>query len=302
MDKFNLKSFVKQGYWSTSILKEEYDHDNFIIHNGERGIYCNYVPNVVTSKIEKRKTPARWTLYLLHGSHPNFIFTNKCKYIGHVEENKKSPDKQKAKDLAIHSCKELFEKGRFDVSDSDIINAPTTRYAFNLKRHKQAVHGTSPFNYNDSDNYRGNSWMPVNPSKDPYSASWYTTHVPQFGGDTFGKKRREFNNLSNANNTNDEKDNKNTKHTDPTRDYNDIWNVHKLNKDEASRMGEEAPELWQIVAPAGKNPDRAAETLKQKFPSCKIKVENNSISVLAPSMEMSLEIEKYLANAKKMKL
>jgi len=51
----------------------------------------------------------------------------------------------------------------------------------------------------------GPSWVQVD-NHDPYQSSYYTTAVPQFGGDTLGPKRRDFDrNTSNSNQTNKDK-------------------------------------------------------------------------------------------------
>lgn len=293
---FNLKKHCNR-MWSIQIAKEEYGPNNFVLHNGERGIYCVWVPDGIVSKIEKRKTPGRWILYILHGTYPDFIFTDSCKRLGWVSENRVNPDKQKAKDLAIQKCKEIFVRGRFRTTDADLINAPFAHYA----SQKTAVHGLSPFNYNDVDMSKGNSWLPVNPYHDPYSPSSYTTHVPQFGGDTFGKQRRKFDGLSNGNNTNDEDEMKNTRHSDPATDYNSIWRDNMINK--TLQSDKDAPnETWQISAPAGKTPDKAVQSLKEQFPHADIKIENGRLSILVRSIEEALDVEKHLHSAIKTKL
>ena len=298
---FNLSKHKIASLWSAEIAKEEYNENNFIIHNNQRGIFCTYIPASVVSEIEKIKRPGRWIMHLLHGIYPDFIFTTKCKKLGYATENSQRPDKKNAKDLVITLCKKEFEKGKFEPTDADVINAPSSKYSFNLKKHKKAVHGLSPFNYNDADNYRG-SWAPVSPSSSPYSPSLYVTHVPNFGGGTYSKERGMFNNLSNGNNTNDEPDMKNTRHTDPLTDYNEIWKANKLNKERDSRMGKSSPESWELIAPAGKDPHKAIKMLKEKFPGITATVDKGEIKIIVNDFKMSLNLEKYLSNVRKMKL
>jgi len=300
--KFNLKQYKKGSVWSTRILKEEYDQDNFVVHNGERGMYCNYVPAPLVSQVEGRKSQSRWQVYLLHGIYPNFIFTKNCKRLAFVDENWERPDKEKAKEKAIGICKRFFDKGRFIVTDDDVVNAPDAKYSFNMKKHKTALHGLSPFNNSDQESSGpGSSWKPV----DPYRPDSRMNYVYELGGD-MGKKRREFDNRSNDNNTNkdpvDQKEN--LRHQDPLTDYNPTWKRDEIEKALKRKMSGDNVEIWQVVAPAGNNPQQAYEKLKSIFPNYKIELKDTEVGpqlfVWVLSIGDSLEVEKYLRGAAKM--